>query len=76
MEEIIEDIQQTFGLNAYYLYQQYIFREVAGDDHTSYILNLEFAPASQGYYPDGTASIDVDLHTGELKRIKIGRAHV
>lgn len=69
MEEIIEDIQQTFGLNAYYLYQQYIFREVAGDDHTSYILNLEFAPASQGYYPDGTASIDVDLHTGELKRI-------
>ncbi|WP_100013098.1 hypothetical protein [Lentibacillus sediminis] len=73
LQEVIEDVKQTFGLGAYQLHQQQIFREIAGADRTSYILNLEFIPggeaAADGHHPEGTASIDIDLHTRELKRI-------
>lgn len=78
MEEIIAkqtaNIKEKYGLDAYFLKRYHIYRELNSLHETEYILSTEWFPNEQkdddnDFNPDGTACIDVNLHTEAVKRI-------
>lgn len=72
---IANKIKQDYGLDNYILKRDHIFSELRTDGATTYLLSLEFFPVkkakeeNEDYNPEGTAVIEVDLHTEEIKRI-------
>ncbi|WP_157037590.1 hypothetical protein [Ornithinibacillus californiensis] len=74
IQEIIHTQQKRFGLENYVLKREHIFMEKDVANQTNYILSLEWYPVDQAnddgdYNPDGTAVLEINLHTKELKRI-------
>lgn len=73
VEAFVHNVQERFGLEHYALQRHHYFYEINGGQ-TSYLLSMEWFPNDHGevdedFNPDGTASIDVDIHTGQVKRI-------
>lgn len=74
VKEIANKLQQEYGLEQYVLKREHIFSETTQDNQTNYILSLEWFPVHQSeeneeYNPDGTAVLEVNLHTTELKQL-------
>lgn len=74
IQEIAKDIQKQFGLDNYVVKNHHIFTETTLSNKTEYIVSFEFLPSEQdnedeGYNPSGTALLDINLHTKELKQI-------
>ncbi|WP_010097757.1 hypothetical protein [Ornithinibacillus scapharcae] len=74
IQDIVDDIQKKYGLDHYVLHNHHIYAETNVSNKTDYILSLEFLPSEQEikegeYNPSGTAIIDMNLHTKDLKQI-------
>ncbi|MBC5635495.1 hypothetical protein H8S33_01530 [Ornithinibacillus sp. BX22] len=74
VKEIANKLQQEYGLEQYVLKREHIFSETTQDNQTNYILSLEWFPVHQSeeneeYNPEGTAVLEVNLHTNELKQL-------
>ncbi|QST01014.1 hypothetical protein IMZ31_05435 [Pontibacillus sp. ALD_SL1] len=74
LEAIAERTKRKFGLEDYTLERTHLHREVGAFEQTQYVYNMEWFPEGSGpveddLNPEGTASIDVDLHTGELRSL-------
>ncbi|MCA0970700.1 hypothetical protein LCM20_08880 [Halobacillus litoralis] len=75
MKEKIEkwqmDVKEKFGLTDYTLGRSHFFRRITTDQLTQFTYTMEWFPSGiehidEDNNPDGTASIEVDAHTGEL----------
>ncbi|MEN2466264.1 hypothetical protein [Ornithinibacillus sp. JPR2-1] len=74
VKEIANKLQQEYGLEQYVLKREHIFSETTQENQTNYILSLEWFPVHQSeeneeYNPEGTAVLEVNLHTNELKQL-------
>ncbi|WP_026907861.1 hypothetical protein [Paucisalibacillus globulus] len=75
IRSIADNLQKEFGLDNYILKRNTFFSENSFESETSYILTLEWFPVEQAeeenedFNPDGSAVVDIDLHTGKLKQI-------
>lgn len=74
IKEIAETVQEKYGLDHYVLKRNHIYMEKSLDSRTNYILSLELFPKEHAegdgdYNPAGTAVIEMNLHTKELKQI-------
>ncbi|HLR51719.1 MAG TPA: hypothetical protein VK072_02475 [Candidatus Avamphibacillus sp.] len=78
IQNIVNDIQEQFKLNDYFLKRYHIFHEKRSLSEGNYILNMEWFPnqtkgqaekEDEDLNPEGTVSIDIDFHSRELYRI-------
>lgn len=74
LNEIAEEMKRKFGLQNYTLERMHLHREIGTDRRTHYTYNMEwfpkgYGPEEEGVNPEGAVSIDVDLHTHELKTL-------
>ncbi|GGD08514.1 hypothetical protein [Pontibacillus salipaludis] len=74
LEAIEERMKRKFGLEDYTLERTHLHREVEAFEQTHYVYNMEWFPEGSGpveddLNPEGTASIDVDVHTGEVRSL-------
>ena len=74
IEELIEFTREKYGLNQYYLQGWDISRETTIYDETVYRLRMEWFPNhiqdwdDEESNPEGTASVEIDIHSRKLKR--------
>ncbi|MCD5324388.1 MULTISPECIES: hypothetical protein [Pontibacillus] len=73
-QAIAERVKKKFGLDGYTLERTHLHREAGSFDQTHYVFNMEWfpkgtAPTEDELNPEGTASIDVDLHTERVKSL-------
>lgn len=74
LQDVVDYTRDKFGLNGYYLKRHHFFREKSNFNETAYILNMEWFPSDRAksdeeYNPAGTAVIDINFHTRDVKRI-------
>lgn len=74
IQKIAAEIQKQYGLDNYVLKNHHIFIEKNISNKTDYILSFEFSAPQQEqdgdeYNSTGTALLDINLHTKELKQI-------
>ncbi|WP_144699641.1 hypothetical protein [Fictibacillus phosphorivorans] len=72
IQAFLDQAQTTFGLGNYYLHHHSLWRDVNHFNETSYTLCLEWFPNGtvsdeDGSNPDGTAVIEYNVNTGNLK---------
>ena len=74
LQEIVEHTAEKFGLKNYHLKRHHLFREQDSFSHPKYLLSMEWFPnntedTDEDYNPAGTAIIEIDIHTKQLKRM-------
>lgn len=74
LQEIVDHTAEKFGLDEYHLKRHHIFREQDSFNQTSYLLSMEWFPnemeeTNEDYNPSGTAIIEVNIHTKQLKSL-------
>ena len=75
IRQLIESVKGKYGLNNYNLKRHHFYDEVNGMNETSYILCMEWFPnevdavEDEGLNPEGTAVIETDVNSGEMKRL-------
>ncbi|MDQ0340513.1 hypothetical protein J2S00_003328 [Caldalkalibacillus uzonensis] len=75
IKALIDFTQSKFGLDNYRLHTHKLYRRVHLFNDTVYTLSMEWFPAhvegrnNDGSNPDGTAVIDVDVHTRQFERV-------
>ncbi|WP_240377060.1 hypothetical protein [Bacillus piscicola] len=75
IEELVDYTKATFGLDDYNLLTHQLRRSVNIFNETEYILGMEWLPPhaqereEDGSNPEGTASIDIDIHTRQFKSV-------
>lgn len=73
IKDLVEKTKQKFGLNNYYLQRYSIDRQLNMLNETSYLLSMEWFPndevdrTDEELNPDGTAVIELDLHSMRLE---------
>ncbi|ALX49688.1 hypothetical protein AOX59_14585 [Lentibacillus amyloliquefaciens] len=73
-QTVVDDIRESLSLNNHKLKRHHFFREKNHFNETTYILSMEWFPensniATDDYNPEGTAVVDVNFHTKEIKQI-------
>jgi len=75
IQALIAATKEKFGLTNYYLHTSSFHRNLDIFEDTTYIFTTEWLPShakkveEDDLNPPGTAIIDIDVHTGQLKRI-------
>lgn len=75
MEKLINFSRRQWGLEDYYLGRHHLFRQLTLDGETVYFLNMEWFPNKYADWtdeeenPEGTASIDINIHTEEFESV-------
>lgn len=75
LEGLIEKTKKAFGLEQYNLLTHELHRSVNIFNETTYTLSMEWLPPhrkereEEGLNPDGTASIEMDIHTQKYKSV-------
>ena len=75
IRQLIESVKEKYHLGNYHLKRHHFYDEVTALNKTSYILCMEWFPdeveaeGDEGLNPEGTAVIEVDVNTGETKRL-------
>jgi len=75
IQALITATKEKFGLTNYYLHTSSFHRNLDIFEDTTYIFTTEWLPShakkveEDDLNPPGTAIIDIDVHTGQLKRI-------
>ncbi|MGV2619561.1 UNVERIFIED_CONTAM: hypothetical protein N8J90_00180 [Halobacillus marinus] len=74
LEGLAEQVKEQFGLRDYTLAREHIHRRVGPNRETQFIYSMEWFPSDsdqddEDLNPEGTASIEVDVHTGQLQHV-------
>lgn len=75
IQKIVEDIQEKFKLEDYFLKRYHIYHEKRSSHQTAYILSMEWFPNPErdkdedGLNPEGTVAIEIDFHNKDLYRL-------
>lgn len=75
IQALIIATKEKFGLTNYYLHTSSFYRSLDVFEDTTYTFTTEWLPShakkveEDDLNPPGTAIIDIDVHTGQLKRI-------
>lgn len=75
IEELIQHTKEKYGLHEYYLHSCDIYRSKDIFKNTFYTLSMEWFPNhiqnwdDEIYNPEGTACIDIDIHSRKIKSI-------
>ena len=75
IRQLIESVKEKYHLGNYHLKRHHFYDEVTALNKTSYILCMEWFPTQveadedEELNPEGTAVIEVDVKTGETKRV-------
>lgn len=75
IEKLINLTRSQWGLEDYYLGRHHLFRQLTLDGETVYFLNMEWFPNKYANWtdeeenPEGTASIDINIHTEEFDSV-------
>ncbi|WP_010531461.1 hypothetical protein [Lentibacillus jeotgali] len=72
LQEIIDYVRETVGLNDHELKRYQFFREKNHFNETIYILNMEWFPtgdagSDEDFNPQGTAVVDINFHTKAIR---------
>lgn len=75
IKEMVHDMQSTFGLDEYYLQRYRLDEQVNMFNETMYVLEMEWFPnhatarTEEELNPEGTAVIEIDVHTKQVNHI-------
>ncbi|HLS09455.1 hypothetical protein [Lentibacillus sp.] len=74
LQEVVNDTREMLGLHHHELERYHFFRETNHHNETVYILGMEWFPNGvesdeDGLNPEGTAVVDVNFHTRELRQL-------
>jgi hypothetical protein len=75
IKELVDFAKNQWGLTEYYLGRHRLFRRLMLDGETLYLLNMEWFPniyadwTDEEENPEGTASIDINIHTKEFQSV-------
>ncbi|MEQ2466295.1 hypothetical protein [Niallia hominis] len=74
IKELVDLAKKQWGLAEYYLGRYRLFRRIMLDGETLYLLNMEWFPNIYADWtdeenPEGTASIDINIHTKEFQSV-------
>ncbi|HEY4600752.1 MAG TPA: hypothetical protein VIG73_05685 [Cerasibacillus sp.] len=75
LKQIVDETQTTYGLEDYYLGRYHLYRDKNSHQETSYYLSMEWFPNKykdrdkEEENPEGTAAIEVHLHTKAVHSI-------
>lgn len=75
IKSLIEEVQETYGLNDYYLQRYSIDRQLNIFNETNYSLSMEWFPnheaeqTEEELNPEGTAVVEIEVHSKRLEHI-------
>ncbi|QKY70618.1 hypothetical protein [Lentibacillus sp. CBA3610] len=74
LQKMINDIREKLGLHQHEMKRYDFYREKNHLDETTYIFSMEWFPngseaSDDGSNPAGTAVVDIDFHSGSVRRL-------